>query len=113
MEDGPAKKKKRLHTEERKKPYKALEKREQKKEETRRERSHIKKHEKGENDINHNEKQVEKGLGTRPQQKCSKVKGTFKVKKDKTTKAKISTKDSLRKKPYKIKQKQTNHETLR
>ena len=62
---------------------------------TRRERSH-KKREKGENDIK--EEQVEKGLRTIPYKSAQKWKEPSKWSKDKTTKAKICIKDSLRKK---------------
>ena len=43
----------------------------------------------------------------------SEVKGTLKVIKTQKTKAKICIKDSLRKKPYKTEQKQTNSEKQR
>ena len=60
---------KKSHTEERKEPYDALERREQKKEATRRERSH-KKSEKGEKDSK--EEQVQKGLRTSPHKSAQK-----------------------------------------
>ena len=69
MEDGPTTTTTKSHTQERKEPCDALERREQKKEANRRERSH-KKGEKGENDIK--EEQVEKGLRTSPHKSAQK-----------------------------------------